>query len=108
MRTCPRCGCYVPDKWINCPACDSRVKIGKEALSPYPYYNATSETLYNNVYQVKTHYKDGTVTNDIFTMREHALKRAEKTLDQFWFCVESIEVFDCDAKARIGLFYPNT
>ena len=34
MRTCPKCGCYVPDKWITCPACDARVKIGKEALTP--------------------------------------------------------------------------
>ncbi len=33
MRTCPKCGCYVPDKWINCPACNMRVKIGKEALT---------------------------------------------------------------------------
>ena len=42
MRTCPTCGCYVPDKWITCPACDARVKIGKEALAspvkPPSYY----------------------------------------------------------------------
>ena len=33
MRTCPKCGCYVPDKWINCPACDTRIKIGKETFT---------------------------------------------------------------------------
>lgn len=33
MRTCSSCGCYIPDKWITCPACDARVKIGKEALT---------------------------------------------------------------------------
>lgn len=32
MKTCPNCGCYVPDKWITCPACDAKVKIDKEAL----------------------------------------------------------------------------
>ena len=24
MRTCPKCGCYIPDNWINCPACHSQ------------------------------------------------------------------------------------
>lgn len=108
MRTCPNCGCYVPDKWINCPACDARVKIGREALSPYPFYNAPSKVYTNSVYQVKICYKDGTTSNTVFTMREHALKSAQKTLDQFWYCIETIEVFDCDTKTRIGLFYPNT
>ena len=32
MRTCPKCGCYIPDNWTTCPACDARVKIDKEAL----------------------------------------------------------------------------
>ena len=27
MRTCPKCGCYIPDNWTTCPACDARVKI---------------------------------------------------------------------------------
>ena len=33
MRTCPKCGCYIPDNWTTCPACDARVKIDKEALA---------------------------------------------------------------------------
>ena len=24
MRTCKRCGCYVPDKWNTCPACHNK------------------------------------------------------------------------------------
>lgn len=33
MRTCPKCGCYIPDNWTTCPACDAKVKIDKEALA---------------------------------------------------------------------------
>jgi len=24
-NACPRCGCYVPDDWDRCPACERRV-----------------------------------------------------------------------------------
>lgn len=106
MRTCPKCGCYVPDKWITCPTCDARVKIEKEALSTSPYYNSVPKTP-NGVYQVKTYYKDGTTSDTIFGMRENALKDAKKIRDQFWYYIEFIEVFDCRAKERIGLFYPD-
>lgn len=50
MRTCPNCGCYVPDNWTVCPACDARVKIGKEAFTPRPYHNTTSKVFPNGVY----------------------------------------------------------
>ena len=106
MRTCPNCGCYVPDKWITCPACDARVKIGKEALSTSPYYNTASKSFGNGVYQVKIYYKDGTTSDSIFGMRENAIKSAKKNIDQFWYCIEYIEVFDCNAKEKIGVFYP--
>ena len=108
MRTCPNCGCYVPDKWINCPACGGRVKIGKEALNPYPFYNTESKTFFNGIYRVKVSYKDGNTLNSMFETREQALKRARKILDKFWYCIEIIEVFDYNAQKRIGLFYPNT
>lgn len=26
MRTCPKCGCYIPDNWTICPACNTRKK----------------------------------------------------------------------------------
>lgn len=26
MRTCPKCGCYIPDNWTTCPACHSQEK----------------------------------------------------------------------------------
>ena len=33
MRTCPKCGCYIPDNWTTCPACDAKVKIDKDVLA---------------------------------------------------------------------------
>ena len=29
MRTCPKCGCYIPDNWITCPACSAQVVNNK-------------------------------------------------------------------------------
>lgn len=108
MRTCPNCGCYVPDQWITCPACEARVKPSKEALAPRPSYNTTSKVFPNGVYRVKIYYKDDTMTDAIFGMLENALNHAQSTIDKFWYCIEFIEVWDCRAKARIGLFYPNS
>lgn len=109
MRTCPSCGCYVPDKWITCPACDARVKVSKEALAPRPYPNTTSKVFsQGKVYRVKIYYKDDTMSDTIFSRYENALNHAEKTIDKFWYCVQFIEVWDCQTQARLGLFYPNS
>jgi hypothetical protein len=108
MRTCPKCGCYVPDNWITCPACDVRVKIDKEALVPRPCYNITSKVFHEGVYRVKIYYRDNTMTDTIFCEYENALKHAQNTIDKFWYCVQFIEVWDCQTHARIGLFYPNS
>ena len=108
MRTCPKCGCYVPDKWITCPACDVRVKIGKEALVSPSCYNTTSKVFPEGVYRVKVYYKDAMMTDTIFGVYENALNHAQTTMDKFWYCVKFIEVWDCQRKARLGLFYPNS
>ena len=33
MRTCPECGCYIPDNWITCPACSAQVVNNKPILA---------------------------------------------------------------------------
>ena len=137
MRTCPSCGCYVPDRWITCPACEARVKPSKEALAPHNTtpttkrdvfntllnmeavknnanfvdfieHETTSKVFPNGVYRVKIYYKDGTMRDNLFGLREHALKHAQYTMDKFWYCVQFIEVWDCQTHARLGLFYPNS
>jgi len=104
MRTCPICGCYLPDNWTTCPACDARVKSNKETFTS----RTTSKIGYNGVYRVKIYYKDDTMTDAIFGMRENALKHAQSMIDKFWYYVQFIEVWDCQTHARIGLFYPNS
>lgn len=33
MRTCPKCGCYIPDNWTTCPACQSKeTEIKKDTV----------------------------------------------------------------------------
>ena len=124
MRTCPNCGCYVPDRWITCPACEARVKVSKEALAPVfskkktewdPWKDGTrytEEKLYEDsfskCYRVKVYYKDGTMIDTIYGVYENALKHAQYTMDKFWYCVQFIEVWDCQRKARLGVFYPNS
>ena len=134
MRTCPTCGCYVPDRWITCPACDARVKPSKEALAPHnttkhDLYNAllnneavkanpalvdfikhetTSKVFPEGVYRVKVYYKDDTMIDTIYCSYKNALKHAQYTMDKFWYCVQFIEVWDCQRKTRLGVFYPNS
>ena len=108
MRTCPKCGCYIPDNWINCPACDAKAAIDKKTPAPHSYHNTTSKVFPNGVYRVKIYYKDDTMTDTLFGLRDNALKHAQSTIDKFWYCVQFIEVWDCLTQARIGLFYPNS
>ena len=99
MRTCPICGCYLPDNWTTCPACDARVKVASRTAP---------KTYHEGVYRVKIYYKDDTMQDNIFGLREHALKHAQSTIDKFWYCVQFIEVWDCQTHARIALLYPNS
>jgi len=108
MRTCSSCGCYVPDKWITCPACEARVKPSKEALAPRPYHNTTSKVFLDGVYRVKVYYKDDTMTDTIFGAYENALNHAQNMMDKFWYCVQFIEVWECQRHVRLGVFYPNS
>ena len=134
MRTCPNCGCYVPDRWITCPACEARVKPSKEALAPrsitkrdvfnallnteavknnadlaeFIKHETTSKVFPEGVYRVKIYYKDDTMADTIFGAYGNALKHAQHTMDKFWYYIQFIEVWDCQAKARVALFYPNS
>lgn len=38
MRTCDKCGCYLPDKWDTCPAC-----FTKEGQTQYEIKKVTYE-----------------------------------------------------------------
>lgn len=117
MRTCPKCGCYIPDNWINCPACDACVApvFSKKKTEWNPWKDGTRyaaeklyEDSYSKCYRVKIYYKDDTMTDSFFGVYENALKHAQSTIDKFWYCVQFIEVWDCQTQARIGLFYPNS
>lgn len=117
MRTCPKCSCYIPDNWITCPACDARVApvFSNKKTEWNPWKDGTryaEEKLYEDsplrTYRVKIYYKDDTMTDAFFGRYENALKHAENTIDKFWYCVQFIEVWDCQRKARMGLFYPNS
>lgn len=117
MRTCQNCGCYIPDNWTTCPACWRRVaSVLKEKKTEYnPWRDGTrytEEKLYEDsdlrYYCVKIYYKDDTMTDAVFELREQALKHAQNTIDNFWFCIQFIEVWDCQTNARIALIYPNS
>lgn len=91
MRTCPKCGCYIPDNWINCPACEVRVApvFKKEKTEWNPWKDGThytEERLYENsnltVYRVDVLYDYERIkTREYFGQYENALKYAMRKAD---------------------------
>jgi len=68
MRTCPKCGCYLPDNWITCPACFAR-------------YGAKSEP--NDwVFEVNTCFWDGSLSTQYFKFYENALEYEQRQLER--------------------------
>lgn len=66
MRTCPTCGCYIPDNWTTCPACNS------------------TSVKNTSIYRVDVLYDyKGTKTQEFFGLYEnahsYAIKQAKKS-----------------------------
>lgn len=88
MRTCPKCGCYIPDNWTTCPACHNNEK--KE-----------SKVFPGGVYRVILYYKDNTTSDTLFGIYENALKYA--VMSEKRYSVQFVEVWDCQTHARLLL-----
>lgn len=70
MRTCPKCGCYIPDNWTTCPACNTQV-INNKVI---PAYEKTSI-----IYRVDVLYDYERVkTREYFGVYENAVKYATR------------------------------
>ena len=89
MRTCPKCGCYIPDNWITCPACGKTEMATKTKVSV------------GGGYRVELYYKDNTTSHAMFGMYEHALKYAVMSTERH--SVQFVEVWDCQTHARLHL-----
>ena len=60
MRTCSKCGCYIPDNWTTCPACQSKeqTEIKKDTVGIFrvdvlyndgsKYFGSGSFSIYEN------------------------------------------------------------
>lgn len=68
MRTCPKCGCYIPDNWTTCPACNSqeKIEIKKDTVSIFRV-----DTLY---------YDERGNSSEYFGIYENAEKHAIRQL----------------------------
>ena len=89
MRTCPKCGCYIPDNWTTCPACDAREK--EEVKTEWnPWKNSArrvEEKLYEDsalmIYRVDVLYDYERIkTSEYFTQYKNALKYATKKANE--------------------------
>ena len=89
MRTCPKCGCYIPDNWTTCPACHNSEK--KE-----------SKIFTNNVYRVKVFYDPYGMDEMIFGLNENAFNYAKHIATAGY--VKSVEVWDCHTKECLATF----
>ena len=89
MRTCPKCGCYIPDNWINCPACVAPV-FSKKKTEWNPWKDGThytEEKLYKDsalmIYCVDVLYDYERIkTSEYFTQYKNALKYATKKVNE--------------------------
>lgn len=89
MRTCPKCGCYIPDNWTTCPACGKKETDTKTKVS------------HNGIYRVVLYYKDNTTSDTFFGIYENALKYA--VMSEKRYSVQFVEVWDCQTHARLLL-----
>lgn len=83
MRTCARCGCYIPDNWTICPACH----LEKTVRFP------------NRFYRVKVFsdpYRTDEIYETVFNRQEDAFSYALCS-SRFSF-VKSVEIWDSQAK----------
>ena len=73
MRTCPKCGCYIPDNWTTCPACSSQEKEKQKIIYSMPTENKLT------VYRVDVLYGyERNKSSEYFGQYENALKYATR------------------------------
>ena len=89
MRTCPNCGCYIPDLWSICPACGNKEMVTK------------TKVFHNGIYRVVLYYRDNTTSDTMFDTYELAVKYAG--MSQQRHSVQFVEVWDCQTHARLYL-----
>lgn len=56
MKTCSKCGCYIPDKWDSCPACKIIIEVNTTTHSRY----IDRDSLLCNMHTVLVNYKYST------------------------------------------------
>lgn len=89
MRTCPRCGCYIPDNWTTCPACNNSEKKEPKVFP-------------NGVYRVKIFFDPYGLDESIFCRKENAFSYAQHKANAGF--VKSVEVWDCQTKECLKIF----
>ena len=88
MKTCSRCGCYIPDKWGSCPACKITLEVNTTAHPRYIDRNS----LLSDMYIVLVNYEYSTVpVKQLFRTSEEAFRyfycKAEDSL------VDEVRIF---------------
>ena len=68
MRTCPKCGCYLPDNWTTCPACSADFKVEPKQS--------------DCIFEVNTCFWDGSLSTHYFRFYENALSYQQRELER--------------------------
>ena len=74
MRTCEKCGCYLPDNWTTCPACFTNKEIKKIAHKEVKPYGPLSFA----VCRVDVFHKNETKSSNLFASYDNAIKFAHR------------------------------
>lgn len=88
MKTCSKCGCYIPDKWNSCPACKITIEVN---TTTHPRY-IDRDSLLSDIYIVLVNYQYSTVpVKQLFRTSEEAFRyfhcKAEDSL------VDEVRIF---------------
>ena len=90
MRTCIKCGCYIPDNWNTCPACSRELK------------KSTNNQKIYSAYIVTIGYRDGSIGKSIFMKYENAFNYAHRIYHSS--LANYVEIWDGNNKERIEVF----
>ena len=72
MRTCPKCGCYIPDKWITCPACNNKFTVSSK-----------QKNYKTNIYKVNVLYPYNHLSCEYFGQYENAVEYAKRKVKEY-------------------------
>ena len=89
MRTCSKCGCYIPDNWTTCPACQSKEQseikkdtVGIFRVDVFYYHRKHQNSEFFSIYENAERYAIRQLTQPLVTATQ--IIRRGKVVETFF------------------------